>query len=284
MLIDLREYIGDLQTVKSFPLFFKRYEIENHEGKKYLVGYDFVKRSVPAAYNSPAVLFGFVNLVQPPLPHSFLSDDETPMRQAIPDKRIKRFCKKFGMPYLEGRGNLHPAMENMVWDYINLPVGVIELDTFRWRVAWLYTHFQVWYALYSGKNKTKILSDFIAGQEQTGKQIEEIAKDQLAHEITLQLEQLPITIEYAHGKYVLGFRARYLFDIAYFHLANLLTMGKPCIKRHLKVCNNPRCRQLFWAQHGRQKYCDFCDRRVVFAQQKKGVRTNGRVVGKARQG
>ncbi|MCL6612471.1 MAG: hypothetical protein K6T66_13100 [Peptococcaceae bacterium] len=271
MLIDLKEYIGDLQAVKSFPLFFERYEIEEHEGKEYLTGHGFVKCDIPAIYNSPAILFAFINLVQPPLPQSFKSDNPAPMKKAVPDKRIKKFCKKFGMPYIEGRGNaFYPALEDMLQDNMHIHEAKLELRHFRFRVAWLYTHFQIWYALYSGEDKEKVIPGFIAGWEQAGKTKEEAAKDKLGKEVTMRMGNLPIAIEYTHNKYVLGFRARYLIDIAYFHLANLMTMEKSDVRQHLKTCNNPRCRQFFWAQHGRQKYCVFCDRRVVFIQQKRG--------------
>lgn len=58
-----------------------------------------------------------------------------------------------------------------------------------------------------------------------------------------------------------------LIDFCYFQLLGIMNTTEGT--KHLKECNNPKCKELFWAHHGRVKYCPQCDRRKVWAENNK---------------
>ena len=268
-LSDLKEYIGSLHQADSYALFFKKYKIAVYENEEYLIGLESIKKSRPAQYDSPALLLAFIGLVQPPLPPYFRSSNKEPMKKAVPDKKIISFCKKFGMPYSGIRPKeFYPAIDDLVHDLAVVPNDIIDLEQFRYRVAWLYTRFQVWYELYLKEEKDYV-KEYI---KRVGETDRSVAKQLLALEVTARMDNARLISRYDRkkDKFILGVRAQSLFDVAYFHLGNLLTMNDEHIKQHLKTCKNPRCRRLFWALHGHQKYCEFCDRRTVHKQQKGG--------------
>lgn len=248
---DLKEHVGSLASSSGYVPHFKQYEITEIEGKEYLVGYEHKNKKGPVVHSSPKLLFDFVGLVAPPLPHWLKNNNKAPMKKALPDKRLIKFCKKYGLPYVENSESGH----------------CIELEHFRWRISRLYSYFRVWQAVFTGHDEDGYLKQYTQSPLVGGKR-DQVNKC-LALEVSLIVNNNKIHLEYdeAAGRFVLGIAARNLIDIAYFHLANLLTYENKYIKQHLKKCNNPRCSQLFWADHGRKKYCEYCDRRVVHAQQ-----------------
>lgn len=138
--------------------------------------------------------------------------------------------------------------------------------------AWLYTRFSVWYALAHNQKDNKLLRDYTEGwsSDEEGGLLREEAKKNLSLEVSMELDRVQVFSEYNRGRFVLGIRTQSLLDVAYFHLANLITLPLPHVKLYLKDCKNPRCGRLFWADHGRKRYCEFCDRRIVHKQQKEG--------------
>lgn len=277
-LADLKEYIGNLKQVGHLPLVFEEYEVATHGGKEYLEGTTLQRIDKPIRYDSPAVLLALVGLVNPPLPEYFKSNNNEPMKKAIPSKGIIKFCERFGMPYSESHPTSSlPTIGDILRDHTVLAEkGILDMDHLRYKSAWLFTRFHVWYEFYSGEKKGA--REYAARFKELYPEhsIEDAAKEGLASEVALKIDHIRILPQYSRtsGNFTLNIRAKDLFDIAYFHLANLLTMSTAHIRQHLKECQNERCSRLFWAIHGHQKYCEFCDRRIVH-KQKKGREQNG---------
>lgn len=268
---DLKAYIGNLKQSSSYSRHFREYKIS--QDKKCLVAKENIKTDKPSRHESPALLFAFIGLVRPPLPQFFKDKNKEPMRTAVPDKNILKFCRRFGMPYIDGNnGKDHlPAIDDFIQGLAVIPQALLELDHFRYKVAWLYTHFKVWHSLYSGQSKGGVLEEYANRNLVKEESTREAAAVLLGAEITMRLNNSRLTSEYnkESGSFTLGIRAQNLFDIAYFHLANLLTMKDATIQRHLKTCNNPQCNHLFWSEHGHSRYCELCDRRTIWSRKKK---------------
>ena len=249
---DLKEYIGSLKRVDNFTNFFRKYEFIEHEGKEYLAGKEHIQKEATTQYNTPALLFALVRLLKPPHPPQHF--DRGSLKKIIPNKNILRFCKKFGLPYIEKVNELDPGF---------------ELDHFRYRVAWLYTRFSVWYALTFQDERQPIIKEYATRWHLDEGSTLEAAKKLLAAEVSMGMMNVRLTSEYKNGKFFISLYSTSLIDVAYFQLAGLLTMKEPEVRSHLKTCNNPECKRFFWSLHGHQKYCEFCDRRTVHARMKK---------------
>ncbi len=58
-----------------------------------------------------------------------------------------------------------------------------------------------------------------------------------------------------------------LLDLCYYQLYAIVTSKEGT--KHLKECENPECKNLFWCHDKRQKYCPNCDRRKLWYKNKK---------------
>gem|GEM_PF-4144263 len=292
---DLRAYIGTLKQVDAYSWHFKKYTVS--AGGEYLWADGHIKDKKLTRYDNPSLLFSFAGLVQ--LPHSYWSIEElvkkttsdmnSDMKKAIPDKKIIKFCKKFGMPYWEeddGKNLFLPVSDLLhegqffILNHIAMPQVALRLFSFRFRVILLYIHFQLWHALYSGENKNGIIDEYVKRVLIKEGSVEKTASMRLSDETAMNLRNLRITSKYEKNSnsFVLGIRALDLFDIAYFQLANLLTMKDAVVQRHLKTCSNQECGHLFWGEHGHNRYCPLCDRRTIYSRRnKKEVKNNGRM-------
>jgi hypothetical protein len=270
LISDLKEYVGSLQSSNSYNPHFKEYIIQEGEEGLVLVGYGQTQKK-PATFHRPDLLFNMVSIVKSSLPEFF---DDDFLVEVIDNKKIIKFCKVYGMP---------------------VDSASVELKHLRYKIAWLKSRYLVWFALFNYNNKGNFrenhdseaeLKKYVESRRlaekldskaaaMLGGDTEERAKVMLGHEVSMNLNNLGVLSLYnmENQAFQITLSAKNLFDVAYFQLANLLTMDKKYIKQHLKQCNNTiDCGQLFWALHGHSKYCAYCDRRVVHAKKNKGGR------------
>ena len=135
---DLKVFIGGLQSVSLTNPHYEKCEIRKFEGKKYVIGYNPCFKTNPLlSLDKPILLFSLISLAKK-LPSIYLTSD--PVKQklieaALPEKDVKKFCRKFGMPYEVGMPkHFYPVIDDILIELNTKNMAFFELDRFRWNV------------------------------------------------------------------------------------------------------------------------------------------------------
>lgn len=246
---------------------FPSYAVVERDGLDYLVGQG---KPMPDTtdIDSTALLFDLLGLVQEPLPPFYRDfEDEKPMQTAIPAERITALSEKYGMPDLPQTAP-DDILAQQIREIGGDPGSIVNLPAFRYRVAWLYHHYQTWYELergirgpYTQRSLIRILnlghSDFVSEDEEL--------RLVLAAEVTQAVAEIRIKAVYDPGKRNFSLRqlTSSVISDGYLELARLMAGETAKSADYLRRCANPLCARLFIASHGHQKYCINCDRRTV---------------------
>ncbi|HSL93872.1 MAG TPA: hypothetical protein VK905_04645, partial [Bacillota bacterium] len=246
---------------------FPAYAVIEHDGVDYVAGLGKRLSDAPDP-DTTELFFDLLGLVQEPLPPFYRDyEDEMPMQTAIPSERIATLTDKYGLPH-------HPSSvsDDILAKKIKELGGdlsaVVHLPDFRYRVAWLYHHYQTWYELernirgpYTQRSLIRILN---LGHTEFASEGEEL-RLVLATEVSAALGNVRMVASYdaATGKFNLRQLTASLINLGYVELARLMAGETAKSADYLRRCANPLCGRLFIAAHGHQKYCINCDRRSV---------------------
>lgn len=266
---NLLEEVGNLTIVNSFHYRYEKYQFEEIEGKKYIVGKGRINQFEDnISFDGPELLFSLINLVTGEIPKYF----NTPhLDNIITDENIMKWCERYGMPYTDQYfwGNKELNKKGYGFD------NVLELGMFRYKIAWLYSEFSLWvgvlnedpqkvktwdFAVKANKEAAKILHPVLNGMD--------LIKKALAYEISNKTK-VQVSLDYNQEKGTFEFKLldQSLFSIAYYQFAALMTKAPSDNKKKMKNCNY--CNSIFWANSAKKKYCFNCDRRTVWSRRNK---------------
>jgi hypothetical protein len=266
---DLLEEVGNLTMVNSFNYRYEQYGFEEIEGKKYIVGKGFINQfEDELSFDGPELLFSLVNLVTGEMPEFFNSPH---LDNVITEENIMEWCEKYGLPYTDQHFWENEKLNNKGYRFDN----VLELNHFRYRLAWLYSQFNLWLGVINDDSEeikkwsfaVKVNLDAINILHPSLTEIDSIKKA-LAYEIS-NITKVKVSLDYNVLKGTFEFKLldQSLFSIAYYQFAALTTKSPSDSKKKMKNCNY--CNSIFWANSAKKKYCSNCDRRTIWSRRNK---------------
>lgn len=265
---NLLEEVGNLMSVNSFNCQFEEYTFEEFNGFKFIKGKGRPENPYTKDnfFDGPSLLFSLINLVKEPLPRFFDDLDEV-----LLDEDILNWVKKYGIPYQDGKLN------EINKDKIHR-IDILYLYSFKYKLAWLYSSFSLWNAIFYEDNEEIIKFDYVTKLNLKIKKT--VFKNRELHNgIDLIKEALAETIDQKtnvsiHFEYNLNTKAyEYnlksdsLFSIAYYQLSSLMSKKYNETKKKMKKCSY--CNSIYWAKHANSKYCSNCDRRTIWSRENK---------------
>lgn len=257
---DLLHQVGNLNAVNSNNPHFESYQMQEHDGEKYIVGVgnEIAPDSEKSTFDDPELLFSLISLVT----------ESSPGELAIVDKNIMNWCKTYGIPYLDDLNCDQDEVSRAGTGNCNM----LHVQIFKYSVKNLYKKFRLWMALVN-ENENEIaafsnsVDHFIERSHSTQEKVD-LLKKALAKAINIE-SSIEFKLDYNFDTKSFEFRLSdsCLFSLAYYQFSALLTKDDSESKKKMKQCTY--CQSIYWAKHANAKYCTKCNRRTIWSRKNK---------------
>lgn len=263
---DLSEEVGNLTAVTARNYRFEKYEFEEKEGEKFIVGKG---KHVNLENNNTDIagfdlLFSLINLVKGTFVFKESQKDLniSQMENLVSDEYIMKWVQEYGFPFDTT---------------LSRNFNEFNLKHFRNRLAKLYSIFSLWKSIVNeDSDGINTFSPILLGRVKWVKRFKnlkdyseiELLKEALADRVSRGAD---ITINLIYDNDIKGFKfalvSRSLFYIAYYQLSALMTKPITDTNKKMKVCDY--CSSIFWTNNSNRKYCSNCNRKTIWSRNNK---------------